>query len=117
MKPGFYAKIYSLHLALLFSPALLATDPIWIDVRSADEYRGGHVSEAVNIPHTEIAGSIAEITGDKNAVIYVYCRSGRRSGVAKATLEDLGFTQVVNLGSVEKAKKKHSADSIPKGGL
>jgi len=111
MRPGFHAKLFFLCLSLLFSPALLAADPIWIDVRTADEYNSGHVSEAVNIPYAEIAENISGLTGDKNASIYVYCRSGRRSGVAKETLEGLGYTQVVNVGGIDEAKKKYTRDS------
>ena len=100
-----------LYLSLLFSPALLAGGAIWIDVRTIDEYSSGHVSEAVNIPYNEIAEGIAEVTGDKDAMIYVYCRSGRRSGIAKETLEGLGYTQVVNVGGIEEAMKKSAGQS------
>ncbi len=111
MKPGFYAKLLSLCLSLFFSPALLAADPIWIDVRTADEYSSGHVSEAVNIPYTEIAAGISELAGDKDASIYVYCRSGRRSGIAKETLNGLGYTQVVNVGGFDQAMKQFDRES------
>ena len=111
MRPGFHAKLLSLCLLLFFSPALVAADPIWIDVRTTDEYKSGHVSEAVNIPYTEIAEGIPGLTSDKDASIYVYCRSGRRSGVAKDTLEDLGYTQVVNVGGLDEAKKKYATES------
>ena len=111
MNPGFYAKLFSLCLSLFFVPALLAADPIWIDVRTMDEYNGGHVSEAVNIPYTEIAAGISALTGDKDASIYVYCRSGRRSGIAKETLEGLGYTQVVNVGGFNQAMKQFDRES------
>jgi phage shock protein E len=111
MKPGFYVKLLSLCLSLFFAPALLAADPIWIDVRTADEYSSGHVSEAVNIPYTEIAEGISALTGDKDASIYVYCRSGRRSGIAKETLEGLGYTQVVNIGGFDQAMKQFDRES------
>ena len=116
MRPDFHPKLFFLCLSLFFSslfftPSLLAADPIWIDVRTTDEYNGGHVSEAVNIPYTEISEDIAELTGDKDATIYVYCRSGRRSGIAKKTLEGLGYTQVVNIGGFETAMKKSATDS------
>ena len=119
MKPGFNAKLFSLCLSLFitslfFSPALLAADPIWIDVRTMDEYNGGHVSEAVNIPYTEIAEGISALTGDKDASIYVYCRSGRRSGIAKETLEGLGYTQVVNVGGINDAMKQSERESTLK---
>lgn len=77
-----------------------------IDVRSADEYAEGHLKGARLIPHTEIAEKIAGLTTDKAAAIYVYCRSGRRSGIARETLEKLGYTRVVNLGSKEEAAER-----------
>jgi len=99
----------SVFLAGLFlSFALWATDPLWIDVRTAEEYQAGHVAEAVNIPYTEIGERIGEVTEDKDAMVYVYCRSGRRSGIARETLMELGYTNVINLGSLEDAQAKAS---------
>ena len=111
MNHDFPVKMFSVCLALLFSPVLLAVDPIWIDVRTVDEYNSGHVSDAVNIPHTEIAKGIFALSGEEDALIYVYCRSGRRSGIAKTTLEDLGYTQVVNVGGFDQAMKKSTGES------
>lgn len=91
---------------IILSSSLCATEAIWIDVRSAGEYQSGHVSQAVNIPHTEIAMRIEEVTRDKDAEILVYCRSGRRSGIARETLLNLGYTNVVNLGGLEDAQAK-----------
>jgi len=73
----------------------------WIDVRSAEEYSEGHYKESINIPHSSIAERIEEITTDKNATIHVYCRSGRRAGMAKDALEALGFKQVINHGGLD----------------
>lgn len=77
----------------------------WIDVREADEFAGGHHPEAVNIPYESIAARISEVTDDKNADIRVYCRTGRRSGVAKDTLTAQGFSNVVNEGGIEDVLK------------
>ena len=60
-----------------------------IDVRSAEEYAAGHVPGAVNIPHDQVASRLAEIPKDKDVVLY--CRSGRRSGLAAETLEANGY--------------------------
>lgn len=95
----------SIPLILLFlSFSIWASDPIWIDVRSADEYQAGHVTQAVNIPYTEIGLRIQEVTENKEAEIYVYCRSGRRSGIARETLLGMGYTNVINLGGLEDAQ-------------
>ena len=96
-------KIIALSLFFGFSSLAFAGDPFWIDVRSASEYSEGHVEQAVNIPHNEIADEIAALNTNKDATIYVYCRSGRRSGMAKETLESMGYTQVTNLGGLEDA--------------
>lgn len=80
--------------------------PVWIDVRTAEEYAGGHYSSAVNIPHTVIKSKISEVTTDKDADIHVYCRSGRRSAMAKADLEKLGYTNVINEGGYSDVLKK-----------
>lgn len=101
-------KTLSRALAVLsfvvLSAAAWADQPHWVDVRTSGEYDAGHVDGAVNIPYEEIAARISEVTANKDDVIYVYCRSGRRSGIAKSTLEDAGFTNVVNLGGLEDAR-------------
>lgn len=83
-----------------------AEDVLWIDVRTAQEFSDGHVTQAVNIPYDEIADHINTVAPDKDAPIYVYCRSGRRSGIAKDTLDGLGYTQVVNIGGLDDALEK-----------
>lgn len=77
---------------------------IWIDVRSKEEFDAGHLPGAIHIPHSEIAARISEVTQDKNAAIALYCRSGRRSGLAEQALQQLGFTQVSNAGAYEALK-------------
>ena len=101
-----FSKASLLLISLFLSLALWASDPLWIDVRSADEYQSGHVNDAVNIPYTEIGTRIGEVSGDKDALIFVYCRSGRRSGIARETLLALGYTNVVNLGGLADAQAK-----------
>jgi phage shock protein E len=91
-------------LTLLFMLGSLSAfaDPVyWIDVRTAAEYNAGHLESAVNIPHGEIANEIGKIIQDKNAEIYVYCRSGGRASKALNTLEKLGYTQVFNKGGYD----------------
>ena len=81
-------------------------DSIIIDVRTAKEYRAGHLENAVNIPHTEIAAKIADHAKNKEDKIILYCRSGRRSGIAKKILVDIGYTCVVNAGAYTKLKEQ-----------
>lgn len=81
---------------------------ILIDVRSAEEFAEEHLPGAVNIPHTEIAEKIAAVAPDKSGEIYLYCRSGRRVGVAMEALQKLGYQNMHNLGGIEDARKKIS---------
>ena len=80
--------------------------PLIIDVRSEAEWNAGHVEGAVFIPYKLIGERIGTVTEDKSGRIYVYCASGRRAQIAKESLEKLGYTDVVNLGSVQDAAKE-----------
>lgn len=111
-KPTVLSCLFACFL-LLAPLAVVAADPVWIDVRTAEEFSGAHVSEAINIPYEEIADEILSVTNDKNAPIYVYCRSGRRSGIAKATLEEMGYSQVENVGGLDQALVRASQGSNP----
>jgi phage shock protein E len=79
-------------------------DLFLIDVRTAEEYRAGAIPSAMNIPYDVIQDHLP--TQDRSARIVVYCRTGNRSGRAKATLEGLGFQNVNNFGPVTKWKGK-----------
>ena len=69
-----------------------------IDVRTAEEYRAGHIAGSVNLSLQEIqAGKMPTIAKDKT--VYVYCHSGNRSGQATAILKNAGYT-VVDLGAI-----------------
>lgn len=92
--------------ALLLAGASWAGDGIWVDVRTAEEFGAGHVAGAVNIPYEEIAERIGEVTTDKDATIYLYCRSGRRSGIALEALHEAGYNNAVNIGGKEEARRK-----------
>ena len=73
---------------------------ILLDVRRTDEFEGGHIPGAINIPNESIGTEeIAELT-DKNQTIYVYCRSGNRSKQASQKLVDLGYTNVIEFGGI-----------------
>lgn len=86
----------------LFSMASLA-EALWIDVRTQGEFNGGHVSSAHNIPHSDIAKRIHELSADKSQEILLYCRSGNRAGVALRTLTSMGYTNVKNVGGYDDA--------------
>lgn len=64
--------------------------PLVLDVRTQEEYAAGHVPGAVLIPHDQIETRITEL-GEPRALV-VYCKSGRRSGLAETVLKKHGFT-------------------------
>lgn len=72
---------------------------VLIDVRTAAEYRCGHISGSLNIPLDEIR-EIQDIVDDRHANIFLYCQTGKQSGCARSVLMYLGYTQVVNIGGV-----------------
>lgn len=67
-----------------------------IDVRTAKEFNGGHIEGALNIPYTETNALAEAIGSDKTRPVVLYCRSGRRSGVALKKLEGLGYSKLFN---------------------
>lgn len=72
-----------------------------VDVRTPEEFASGHVEGAVNIPYDQIAQGISTIKGlKKGSPVLVYCRSGRRSAIARASLEQQGFKQVMDGGAM-----------------
>jgi phage shock protein E len=73
-------------------------DAVLVDVRSPSEFAGGHVEGAINLPLERVAAAIATAVPDKSTAIVVYCASGMRSGVARRSLLQLGYQQVVNGG-------------------
>ena len=92
---------------LIFMPVLAAdqgNDPLIIDVRTPVEWETGHLVGAELIEWQEIGEKIANLTTHKDEIIYVYCRSGNRSGKAKEILDQLGYSNVLNAGGVAEAQ-------------
>lgn len=79
---------------------------VWIDVRSAEEFKAGHLQGALNISADEIASKIKSISPDKNAPVNLYCRSGRRAEAALQILKKEGYTNVRNHGGYDDLVKK-----------
>ena len=76
-----------------------------LDVRSTNEFEEAHIEGAINIPHNQIANRISEISGSKDQSIVVYCRSGRRAGIAEQALQAAGYTKVLNAGGYAGLKR------------
>ena len=73
---------------------------IIIDARTQEEYDQGHIPGAILIPEYEIADRAKKELHDKNQLILVYCRSGRRSKIAAEELVKLGYTNVKEFGGI-----------------
>ncbi|KKL02890.1 MerR family transcriptional regulator [Rheinheimera mesophila] len=94
-----------LMLLLWWGPMAIAQS-LWIDVRTAEEFKAGHIAGAINIPYDDIEQKITAVTTDKATDIQLYCRSGRRSGIALETLRGMGYSKVTNAGAYEQLKQK-----------
>ena len=85
-----------------------------IDVRSPGEFQGGHLPGAVNVPLDRLGDEIARHAPDKEQPLLLYCLSGTRSGMGKASLRKMGYRNVFNLGSYGRAAKILEAHSEPR---
>ena len=79
---------------------------IWIDVRTPEEFKEGHLKDAVNIPVDQIGARIGSVSPDKSAPVNLYGRSGRRSEAALQELKKMGYTNVTNHGGYQDLLQK-----------
>ena len=86
-------------LGILFLPLINAD--VVIDVRTPDEWSSGHLENAMNVEWQDILNITSSVTKDEK--IYLYCRSGNRSGRATQILIDAGYSNVTNAGSLKQA--------------
>ena len=73
---------------------------IILDARTQEEYDEGHIPGAIVISHDEIAEKAEEVLTDKDQLILIYCRSGRRSKIAAEALAELGYTNIKEFGGI-----------------
>lgn len=76
------------------------TGYVILDVRTEEEFAEGHIPGAILIPDYEIESKAEQILTDKNQLILVYCRSGRRSKNASEALVSLGYTNIREFGGI-----------------
>ena len=76
------------------------SDYVIIDARTDEEFAEGHIENAILIPEYEIADRAEKELPQKDALILVYCRSGRRSKIASEELVKLGYTNVKEFGGI-----------------
>lgn len=118
---AFYKRLLICSLFAVLCVPVFADDQnmgdkmtIWIDVRTPEEYSQGHIQGSINIPYEIIGQEIHSVTRDVDSDIRVYCRSGRRSGVAMDTLKGMGYANVVNEGGYEDLlTRKAQGEAIP----
>lgn len=79
--------------------ALAAAGARVVDVRTPQEFAAGHVPGAINIPYEEIGKRAAEI-GPPSTQVVLYCRTGRRSGIAADALQKAGYSKLYDFKSV-----------------
>ena len=73
---------------------------IILDVRTQDEFDESRIPGAILIPHDEITEKAEDLLTDKDQLILVYCRSGRRSKLAAEALVELGYTNIKEFGGI-----------------
>lgn len=97
---GFLSNLFTGGASKADLPQLIKDGALLIDARGPQEFSGGHITGAVNIPHNIISHKIEDYAADKSRSIIVYCHSGARSGMAVRSLHKAGYTQVENGGSI-----------------
>ena len=76
------------------------SDYIILDARTQEEYDEAHIPGAIVIPNTELEARAESELPDKDQMILVYCRSGRRSKLAAEILVELGYTNIYEFGGI-----------------
>ena len=93
-------------LTVASAKELIKEGAVLVDVRTKSEYNSGHIDGAKLLPVDSINASNAkEVIASKDTVVIVYCRSGARSASAAKLLEELGYTNVYNLGAMSNWEK------------
>ena len=80
---------------------MLTEKPIVVDVRSLEEYNEGHIPNAISVPLETIENEAEAKLKNKDDLILVYCRSGRRSREAALKLIEKGYTNVIDFGGIK----------------
>ena len=97
---------FFLATTLSIACSLSFAETVWIDVRSAVEYKLDHIDGDIRISHGDIVGEVSTLYPAKDTAIHLYCRSGGRAGKALTALTEAGYTNVSNVGSIQNARKE-----------
>lgn len=103
MKPKTTGLAAVLWITLFCSSAVFA-EPVWIDVRSAEEHSADNIEGDIRISHSDILEEVRERFPDRDTEIQLYCRSGRRAEAAMSALLEAGYTSVSNVGGIGEAR-------------
>ncbi|MBL0349187.1 MAG: rhodanese-like domain-containing protein [Elusimicrobia bacterium] len=90
-------------------PPASSAAPVFIDVRTPEEYAAGHIDGALLLPYQTIGKTIAAAVPDKTTPLVLYCTVGGRSGIALKTLKKLGYRNASNGGGYDDLKKRFSS--------
>ena len=77
----------------------VTADAVLVDVRTPEEYSGGHIPGSRNVPLQQL-DKMSAIAENKDMQLFVYCHSGARSRQAAALLQHMGYTNVHNIGGI-----------------
>lgn len=78
----------------------LANGALVLDVRSKEEFDQGHYPGARNIPLENLSGEVTSLQARPDQPVIIYCQSGMRAAMARRLLQEAGYTQVLNAGSL-----------------
>lgn len=98
------------HIAFVLVALLLVcartswAEPVWIDVRGAEEHAAGHIDGDAHVPLSELDPDKLAAQYGKDAELMLYCRSGNRAGQAQEILRAAGFTKVTNAGGIAEVR-------------
>ena len=99
---GYYEELPDIDIDGYIEDMACLADVVLVDVRTAEEYREGHIPGAVNIDADRCGRGnrayIESMLPDKSAHVYMYCFSGARSGMAAAFLRQMGYARAENIG-------------------
>ena len=106
MKQQLSAILFAIIFTAMATPAwATGEESVIIDVRTLKEWNAGHLATAKHLQLDLVAESISTVVKNKDQQVYLYCRSGNRSGQAKIIMDSLGYTNVINAGGLGNASE------------
>ncbi|MBX2848980.1 MAG: hypothetical protein KTR16_11715 [Acidiferrobacterales bacterium] len=85
-------------------------EPVWVDVRSALEYKVDNIEGDIRISPGDIVEELGTLYPDKETEVRLYCRSGGRAETALGLLQKAGYKNVLNMGGIDDAREERGID-------